>query len=404
MESDSTRGPVVPRVSISGRTLVVLVFGGLAATTNAQVFALLLAPIARDLGYSVAKLGGLRTTEEVAAVATAIALTPVVDRYPRKWLLVAGFVLMATAAALISMSFTVWMLIGFFVIDGVSKILLFSALLALPSDLSSGREHDRALGFVIGSFSIAGVTAVPLAGVLSDAFTWRAGYVLAVALAGVAIMSVAVGVPSVQPPPHRHESLRAHASSLSRLPGFAIALAGAFCRFAMFASVLNYGGAYLIDERGVSVGRAGFYFSLGAFAFLAASILSGYVLVLVGVSRVLLGAGLATGVLALTAFGSGQSLAVVGACLLGTVALMGMLENASTGLLLRLAPDDRGAAMSLNELVAAAGSLLGIGVCAVVLRSSGFGGVAVFLAALAVIGAVVSRRALSPHLSLAVER
>jgi predicted MFS family arabinose efflux permease len=162
----------------------------------------------------------------------------------------------------------------------------------------------------------------------------------------------------------------------------------------LFASVLTYAGAFLIDVHDVSVARAGIYFSLGALAFLLASVTSGRAIARIGPRHTLLTGGLLTAGLVGTALASGARLVVVGLCLLAAIWLMGLIENASTGLLLRLAPDDRGAAMSLNELMAAAGSLLGIGVGAAALRLSGYAGVGGLLLVAGVAAALATHAAL----------
>lgn len=379
LTDSETRGHDRPRVSLSPQVITGLVVAGLAATTNAQIFALLLSPIANDLGLSVPRLGALRTIEEFVAIATGLALTPVIDRYARRHLLLIGFVLMATAALLASMSVHPVMLVGYFVIDGVSKILLFASLLALPSDLTRGPALDRALGFVIGSFALTGFTTVPLAGLLADELSWRAGFGLAVGIAVAAFAVTLVTLPGVRPAAHAHSSVVEQFRVITALPGLLAGLIGAMFRFAMYASVVNYTSAYFVDDFGVDVSVAGLYFSLGSLGFLGASVVSGYFLARVGGTRALIGGGIITGIFATIAYGAGLPLPVTGFALFVVAAAMGILENASTALLFRLAPDHRGAAMSLNELGAAGGSMLGIGVGALALRLDGYSGISVVL-------------------------
>jgi predicted MFS family arabinose efflux permease len=218
------------------------------------------------------------------------------------------------------------------------------------------------------------------------------------------MLLVALVLPAVQPPRRVHASLRAHARSLVSLPGLPAALVGALFRFMLFASVLTYGGAFLIDEHDVSVSRAGFFFSIGAVMFLLSSITSGRVIERIGQRHALITGCLLTAALLTIALASGARLAVAGLSLVAAVSLMGLLENASTGLLLRLAPDDRGAAMSLNELVAAAGSLTGIGLGAAALRLSGYAGIGALLAAAGLIAAGASLAALRRDPALTASR
>ncbi|HUG14908.1 MAG TPA: MFS transporter [Thermomicrobiales bacterium] len=366
----------------------------MAATTNAQVFALLLSPMAQDFGISVARLAGLRTIEEVVAIVTGIALAPFIDRTTRKRLLLSGLALMAAAAAIAVAATSPWHLVGYFAVDGISKILLFSTLLAMPGDLASGRRLDRALGFVIGSFALSGFTIVPLVGYIAARFSWREGYVVAVVTALISFLFVLAVIPAIRPGDRPPASPLRHLGLIVRFPGLATALTGALLRFMMFSSVLTFSGAFLINEHQVSVSRAGVYFSLGAASFLIASILSGFLLQFVGTTRALVHGGMLAATCVLVAFASGVPLSLAGCALLVTVALMGIHENASTGLLLRLSRGQRGAAMSLNELCAAAGALLGIGFGAVALRQFGYGGIGALLGLVGVLAAAVTMRAI----------
>lgn len=370
--------------------LLVLVAVGMAATTNAQVFALLLAPTAEDFGISVARLGGLRTIEEVVAIITGILLAPFIDRLDRKRLLLAGLGLMAFAAAIASLSSSPWHLIGFFVVDGVSKILMFSTLLAMPGDLASGQRLDRALGIIIGSFALSGFTVVPLAGLVSSQYSWREGYLVPVATASVTVLLVSALIPSTRPGGRAHATPFRHLTLIVKLPGLTPALISAMLRFTMFGSVLTFSGAFLIDHHGTSVGRAGLYFSMGAATFLAASVASGFLLRVVGISRALVLGGVVASTFVFIAFASDIPLRYAGGALLATVTILAVHENASTGLLLRLSRGHRGAAMSLNELCAAAGSLLGIGLGAITLRQFDYAGIGALLVVVGLSAAMVT--------------
>lgn len=390
MADSSTPGPRGSGVSLSIPILLALIAGGMAATTNAQVFALLLAPKAEGFGISVARLGGMRSIEEVVAILTAVLLTPFIDRTARKKLLLFGYVLMGCASTVAFSAQSHWHLIGFFTLDGIAKILLFSTLLALPADLASGHRLDRVLGFVIGSFALSGFTIVPLVGYVAGQFSWREGYLVTIGVAVTTFVIVALLIPTTSTPHTQHESPFRHIVLLIKLPGLLAALLSAFMRFTMFGGVLTFTGAFLIDHHNVSVGRAGLYFSFGAAAFLGCSVLSGFLLRHIGIRNVLIPGGLLTGSLIFIGFASGMALLFVGAALIAAAAMMGILENASTGLLFRLSRGHRGAAMSLNELGAAAGSLLGIGLGALSIGLIGYAGIGIALGLIAMIAAALT--------------
>jgi predicted MFS family arabinose efflux permease len=390
MDQDSSPGQSRSGNSLSIPILLVLVAGGMAATTNAQVFALLLAPTAADFGISIAQLGALRAIEEVVAILTGITLAPFIDRNSRKRLLLCGLALMGLAAGIASISTAPSHLLGFFFVDGVSKIFLFSTLLAMPGDLARGQRLERALGFIIGSFAMAGFTIIPIVGYVASRYSWREGYLVALATAVVTFALVLLVIPSIPAVQRPHGSPLRQLAQIIMLPGLVAALTGAFLRFTVFGAVLTFSSAFLIDHHGVSIGRTGMYFSLGAAAFLVASVLSGFFLRFVGTSRTLVPGGVLAAACVLTAYSPGLPLRYAGLALLATVALMGIHENASTSLLLRLSQGHRGAAMSLNELSAAAGSLIGISLGALALRQLGFPGIGLLLALSGLLAALVT--------------
>jgi predicted MFS family arabinose efflux permease len=362
-------------------------FGGLTAGTTSQTFALLLTPIAAALGVSVATLGGLKTIESVTMALCGLALTPLADKTPRQRLLLAGFALMVLSTLLAASASGPWMFAGYFVLNGASGILLFSTLQAVPSDYAADRAHDRALGYVIGSFGLAGFTTAPLAALLTDVWSWRVGYLLACGVGAAAFAAVALLVPNRPAHGAEHVSFRDGFRLLTHNRAFAEALLGALLRFSVYNATVVYAGALLIKRYHLSVGRSGLYFSLGALCFMLGSIGSGYLLAHVSARRALVPGGALTGLLAGGALLLHPPLPLAGVLLLVAVALMSLQENASAGVLLRLAPRARGAAMALSEIVAAASGLLGIGAAAVALSLFGFGGIGALIVAYGVIAA-----------------
>jgi len=98
--------------------------------------------------------------------------------------------------------------------------------------------------------------------------------------------------------------------------------------------------------------------------------------------RVMLQGGLLIAAGLLIAFLPGVPGVLAGLGLL-TGALLGVHENGSLGMILRMAPEARGAATSLNEICAALGGIAGSALGGLIIQQTGFGGLGVLLGAVA---------------------
>ena len=359
--------------------LVGLVGGGMAATTNTGVTGLLLTSIAEDLGTSVALLGGLKALSATVAFITAFPLSRVADQYPRKYLILLGLCFMLAAAAVALTARGLAWFIGYYLLAGAADVILFAMLLAAASDYVDGPDLDRANGFVIGAFGLPGFVVVPLAGLISDSYGWRQAYLINVGVALLAIVLVTLLLPRVPPTGSQPESMLAHLRMLTRKPGLLLIMLGNLMRFMILTVLIIYTAAFLIDQYRLSDGRAGFYFGLGAAVFLLAAVLSGWLIGRLGLRRVMVPGGLIlTGGL-VVAFLPGNPGLVAGAGLMISGSLLSIQENGALGAILRIAPQDRGAATSLNEIGAAIAGVGGAALGGLVVELAGYRGLGILL-------------------------
>lgn len=360
--------------------ILALVVGGMAATTNTSVTGLLLTSIADDLGHSVALLGGLKAISAVVAFITAFPLSRVADRYPRKYLIALGLGCMMTAAFFALTAANLAWFIGYYLFAGVADVILFAMLLAAASDYIDGAAMDRANGFVIGAFGLPGFLIVPLAGVISDSYGWRQAYLINIGVAAAGILLVLLLLPRVPPKGSTSDSTLAHLRMLTRKPGLTMILIGNMMRFTMLTVLVVYVAAFMIERFDLSDGRAGFYFGIGSAMFLIAAFASGLLIARFGLRRLMLPGGLILAGGLFLAFLPGLPGLVTGAALLVSGSLLSIQENGALGVILRVAPQDRGAATSLNEIGAAIAGIFGSAVGGLVVNQFGYGGLGVFLA------------------------
>jgi DHA1 family inner membrane transport protein len=369
--------------SIPLRIVAVLVVGGMAATTNTNVTGLLLSSIADDLGRSVALLGSLRAISASVAFVTAFPLSRVADHYPRKHLILTGLSCMIVAAIFALTAQGLAWFIGYYLFAGAADVILFAMLLAAASDYVDGAALDRANGFVIGAFGLPGFLLVPLAGVISDSFGWRSAYLVSISMAAVALLLVLLLLPVVPPSGSKPESTLKHLRMLAGKPGLLMLLIGNVMRFIILTILIAYTAAYLIERFALSDSRAGLYFGTGSAVFLLAAFASGQLIARLGLRRVMLSGGLVLIATLFVGFLPGIPGLLVAAGLLLSGAILSTHENGSLGAILRIAPHDRGAATSLNELGAAVSGVLGSALGGAVVHLVGFGGLGFALALIA---------------------
>ncbi|CAN5593220.1 MFS transporter [soil metagenome] len=366
--------------SLSRPIIAALLVGGMAATTNTSVTGLLLTSIADDLGHSVALLGGLKSISAVVAFITAFPLSRVADRYPRKYLIALGLGCMLTAALFALTAANLTWFIGYYLFAGAADVILFAMLLAAASDYIDGAAMDRASGFVIGAFGLSGFVIVPLAGVISDSHGWRQAYLINIGVALAGMLLVLLLLPKVPPTGSTSASTLSHLRMLTRKPGLTMILLGNIMRFTMLTVLIVYVAAFIIERFELSDGRAGFYFGIGSAMFLVSAFASGLLIARLGLRRLMLPGGLIVAGGLFLAFLPGVPGLLTGASFLVSGSLLSIQENGALGVILRVAPRDRGAATSLNEIGAAIAGIFGSAVGGLIVGQFGYGGLGVFLA------------------------
>jgi predicted MFS family arabinose efflux permease len=162
---------------------------------------------ARSLGISEAHLGYVNASYTLAAAVTGLVSSFFLDRFDRRQALFVALVGLVAGTALGGLAVDLptlllaRMLAGAF--GGPATSLSFSII----SDAIPAQVRGRAMGTVMGAFSVASVFGVPLGLALAERFGWRAPFF---AVAGVGLV---VGVSSIAAlPPMRGHLERAKAT------------------------------------------------------------------------------------------------------------------------------------------------------------------------------------------------
>ncbi len=388
--------------SLALLTLLALVVGAMAANTNTNVTGLLLPDIAEDFGHSVGFMGSFRAVAAATGLIVAFPLSRYADQFPRKHLILLGLGCMLASGLLALTATNLAHFIGYYLFAGASEVILFAMLLAAASDYVEGHGLDRANGVIIGAMGVPGFLLVPLAGVVADEYGWRHAYTINISVAAVGVLLVLLLLPRVPPSGDEPESMLAHLRMLSSKPGLVTIIASNVMRFTIVTSLTAFTASFLVEEFDLTEGNAGLYFAIGSVAFLLAAAASGVLINRLGLWKIMIPGGLILiGALLLAYIPTHPSGILTGVGLIIAGSLLSIQENGALGTILRLAPDARGAATSMNELGAAVAAILGALVSGLVIQLAGFHGFGIFMAALAICALYLTRRALQTARSIA---
>lgn len=163
----------------------------------------LLLPIAADLHTTPSAVGYLVTCYALVVVLASVPLTRLTRRVPRRYLLtalLAAYVL-GTAGSTAAHSYQV--LLAVRVVCALSQAVFWSVVIPTAAGLFPARVRGRVVAVVFGGSSLSAVLGVPAGTWLGQQAGWRGAFLALAALGLVAMLAVAVLVPTT-PPGHGH--------------------------------------------------------------------------------------------------------------------------------------------------------------------------------------------------------
>lgn len=363
-----------------------------AGATGAYAFTGLLAPMAAELGVSVATAGQLSTAYALTYALLGAPAAALTARMERRGLLMAGLLLVALAnfASAVAPDFTTMALLR--VCAGLGATLILPAVAATM--LVPAEQRGRAIGIVLSGLTFAFALGIPLGTALGAWVGWRGTFVFSGLLAVLAAAALAAGLPRLP------STDRGGALSLGlAMRGDILAVLGtSFLAFAGLFCIAAYIGPIVTATTGMSgagIGAVQVFIGLGS---LGGILLGGRMASRPGarvpIALLLLLAAALGGYAALLAFpAAAWHVVPLGLCVFtGAVALFA-LAPISQARLVALAPRDRAVALALMGAVTFAGQGAGAAIGGATIATLGlaFTGIAGALAA--VVGAGLARRA-----------
>lgn len=167
------------------------------------IFAGLLEPMAKDLGVSTAVAGQLQT----GYVLTSALLGPVaawaLGRLDRKLVVITGLSISLLLHLACAVAANFQTLLVFRALAGLAGSLSGPAATVAAASLAPPERRGSALAMVSGGMTLAFVVGIPIGSVVGSIFDWRATFIVAAALSGIALTGVLLFLPRIPAPPRR---------------------------------------------------------------------------------------------------------------------------------------------------------------------------------------------------------
>jgi len=179
--------------------LAVLGFISFAAVYNGLVMSPVLEPLAREFGISTGTAGLVVAAYGAPGIAVAVLAGPYSDRIGRKPFLVFGPAIMGISTLAAAFAPTFGLIILARICSGVGAAVIFPNANATIADTFPFRERGRAIAAVIGMNTMASVAGVPIAGIVSEATSWRISVAIVGGLSLLAALVVLLRLPYAQP-------------------------------------------------------------------------------------------------------------------------------------------------------------------------------------------------------------
>ena len=327
--------------------------------------------MSRDLDVSVSAVGQARTVLAAVACVAAFRAGALIDRVGVRPLIVWGSALAMAGAAVTAAAPSLPLFYAGNAIVGLGVAGLLSAGFAGVGAWFPERDAAWAMGYVVGSQSLAWIVGNPIIGVLTDAVSWRLAYAVP---ATIALLALGAGLSAPRPRSHAPGGAGGGLGGGARDPAARRWAVAELVAYSAWTAELTYAGAFYIDTYGVSESSVGFLLAVGSVAFLLATLLAHRVIrrferrtTLIAVSGVGMGAGLAVFLNVTPAVGF--SLAVI--CVVAVFA--GWRSTGSSALGLSQLPAHPGSMMAARTVSAQLGYMIGAVAGGVVLAVGGFG-------------------------------
>ena len=318
---------------------------------------------------SVSAVGQARTVLAAVACVAAFRAGALIDRVGVRPLIVWGSALAFAGAIATALAPSLPAFYAGHAIVGLGVAGLLSAGFAGVGAWFPERDAAWAMGYVVGSQSLAWIVGNPIIGLLTDAGSWRLAYAVP---ATIAVLAFVAGLRAPRP---RLEAVHPGGGigGVARDQSARRWAVAELVAYAAWTAELTYAGAFYIDTYGVSESSVGFLLAVGSVAFLIATMSAHRIARRFERRSVIAVSGLGMGALLAVFLNVTPSIAFS----LGIICLVavcaGLRSTGSSALGLSQLPAHPGSMMAARTVSAQLGYMIGAAVGGAVLAVAGFG-------------------------------
>jgi predicted MFS family arabinose efflux permease len=179
----------------SDRRHFAVAFAAIAAFLNLYSPQALLPHLAGEFGVSAADMGLVMTASSFSVAITAPFTGAVADVVGRKRLISAAVLLMIVPTAMIAFSDSLQAIIFWRFVQGLLLPPIFAVTVAYIGDEWSAVEATGVTGLFVSASSVGGFLGRFLTGVVSDAFGWRAAFLVDAGVTAICAIAIVMLLP-----------------------------------------------------------------------------------------------------------------------------------------------------------------------------------------------------------------
>lgn len=370
-----------------------LVLGIVGALTFSSVYAMLvmapvLTPISDEFGVSTGTAGLVVAAYGGPGVITGLLAGPYSDRFGRKRFLVAGALIMGVFTVLSALAPTFETLILARAMAGIGGSLIFPNANALIGDLFAYTERGRAMATMIAFTTMASVIGVPVAGVVSEATSWR----VSVGLVGVIAIAAGIALAAFVLPMTSNISearIWAMYRLILRNASAVAAIVSSFLGSLYWFTWITYLVVFFQQTYGLSEGTASTYSLTLGLGVLVGSQIGGRIGDRIGHRPVVAGTIVASGVILLALTSAPPPLLAAAAMNFALSAVIGARFATNSSLLTEQVPEARGTLFAFSSATASLSIVVGAAIGGFFIDTIGFGAIGVFCMGTALLSCVI---------------
>lgn len=325
--------------------------------------------VSRDLGASVSAVGQARTVLAAVACVAAFRAGSLIDRFGVRPLIVWGSALALAGALATALAPSLPAFYAGHVVVGLGVAALLSAGFAGVGAWFPERDAAWALGYVVGSQSLAWIVGNPVIGLLTEAGSWRLGYLVP---ATIATLSLVAGLTAPRPAV-RDVPDGGGIAGVARDPSARRWAVAELVAYSAWTAELTYAGAFYIQTYGVGEGSVGFLLAIGSVAFLIATLSAHRFAVRFERRFLVVVSGLGMGALLALFLNVTPAVWFSLTVICGVAVCAGLRSTGSSALGLSQLPAHPGSMMAARTVSAQLGYMVGAVVGGLVLAVAGFG-------------------------------